>query len=196
MIINFIVGIILIVLGLAIVGYSIFTTRQAKLIKTDPKYQTTNTGEILISEIDQRSTGSSSNQAYTFFTTFNFQYAYKPLLVYKYTVNNVLFENDNVYYGGPKYSPNKIKALKYNNKYPKGKKVNVIYNVNDPSESYLEYPPTNNYRTFFAILSCALLVMTGALFITKKLNFGNFTFKPRFSTVYSPMPNLSFGLTL
>ena len=82
-----------------------------------------------------------------------------PHIKYKYTVHGIEHISSNITYGGDnKYNKDQIE--KFLTVFPKGKEIPVLYNPNDPSESYIF---VGDHKYYGLIGSIILLIIAFAL---------------------------------
>lgn len=115
--------------------YMYYTNKQSREMKDTNKWSTVE-GIVTFSKIISNTISSTSGTGIRKTTTHNIQYA--PEISYDYTINNIKYNNNQVYPNGG-FTNMESTAQKYVNANPIGKKIIVIYNVNNPSESFLEY---------------------------------------------------------
>ncbi len=123
----------LIILGTSL--YMYFSNKLSRDMKNSNKWRTTE-GIVTFSGTISKNVSSTSRSRSSRKTTYTTQYA--PDIGYDYTVDNAQYHGNLVYPNGGFTNVQSV-AQQYANNKPIGKKIIVLYNVNNPNESYLEY---------------------------------------------------------
>jgi len=76
--------------------------------------------------------------------------SYTPKVQYQYRLNGAVFENDQIYFGGP--SSNKNDAAETTAKYPIGEAVTVYYKPEAPETSCLEPGKYRHISAIFVVI--------------------------------------------
>lgn len=142
----------LVILGTSL--YMYFSNKLSREMKNVSKWSTTD-GIVTFSNITSQTTTSTTGSGTSKRKTYSTQYA--PDIGYEYTVNNIKYNNNKVYPNGG-FTNMQSTAQKYSNEKPVGKKIKVIYNVNNPSESFLEYDQGTSFTYPVLSILCATLI--------------------------------------
>ena len=142
----------LVVLGTSL--YMYFSNKLSREMKNTNKWSTIE-GIVTFSNIISQTTTSTTGSGTSRRKVYTTQYA--PDIGYEYTVNNIKYNNNKVYPNGG-YTSMQSTAQKYSNEKPIGKKITVIYNVNNPSESFLEYDQGTSLISPILSILCTTLI--------------------------------------
>lgn len=168
---NLIVGLIIIIIGIFILIFSYLNNRMINDMKKNNFWSYAPLfGKIIISDVDIKKEGVSTSYPKGYFITHSFNYKYKPIIVYEYTINGIKYQSQNIKPNGYEYNLDKTHALLIKNKYPVGKTVDVIYENNNPEHSYLEYGEETGLIYSFIIFMVLLIV--GSVIGLTNINIG------------------------
>jgi hypothetical protein len=122
MTINFIISILIIVIGTLIIVAQLLLLIKARISKDWKELK----GEILSSEIETLNITNENNKTY------------RAAISYKYSISGKQYISSRVFFGDRIHSSFKGKSLKLINKYPVGSIVSVYYDPSNLEESVLE----------------------------------------------------------
>ena len=152
-----IIAIIIGIIGLIYLIYNLWKNIRTNTILSWPKINATVLSAVA-KPVNQNS-GSFIDPRYVVASTDNIT-QYIPVVVYKYRVNGVDYQSNNVMYYGPStYNGLDIKTLMAPI-YP-GAIINIFYNPNNPNEAYI-YNGIKNYKG--TIIGIILLIIAAAIF--------------------------------
>jgi len=149
---EYLLGILLIIIGLVIIGIGLYHLAKIRLIEKWPIYRKAAT--ILNSRLETRTV--YTNYSVFFFSEGKYSLQYRVNVIFTYNWNKKVYIGTKLSYNIP-WTSNLILATLEKNYYQKGKKVDLRINPKNPSEAYLTNKKSN--IDWFLLIGFLILIL-------------------------------------